>query len=371
MRNATNVLIFSLYGKVAASTRYRFLQFVPGLLQAGIEVNVDYLLDSDYLISSFSGNKISKVRICELYASRLRTLSSQRQYHCAIVGAELLPFVPGWIETFLLKIPYIYDFDDAFFLKYKQPRFRYIASMLENKFDSIISRASIVLAGNTFLAAHARSLNPRTQILPTVVDLDRYRCSPFSQADKFTIGWIGSPSTSVYLAEIKAPLARLAAESQVRFVVVGGHCESIPNVEIVNLPWSESTEIDLINSFDVGVMPLFDNDWARGKCAFKLIQYMACGVPFVASRVGANIELVDETCGFLASAPEQWFDVLENLRDHPDLRWRMGRAGREKIEDRYSLKVALPVMVDAIRSCVGESKQMECISRDWTNAVGS
>ena len=202
--------------------------------------------------------------------------------------------MPGGIELRLLRIPYIYDFDDAFFLKYRHKRFRRVSFLLKDKFEPVISRAAAVLAGNHYLADYANQLNPATTCLPTVVDTDRYVRLSGERDDIFTVGWIGSPSTSVYLSALALPLAQLGREGPVRFVVVGGRCEAIDGVEVVNLPWEEATEVSLINTFDVGVMPLFDDEWARGKCALKLIQYMACGVPAVASPVGANLDVINE-----------------------------------------------------------------------------
>ena len=169
----------------------------------------------------------------------------------------------------MLRIPYIYDFDDAFFLKYRQKRFRRVSFLLKDKFAPVISRAAAVLAGNHYLADYANQLNPATTYLPTVVDTDRYMRLSGKRDDIFTIGWIGSPSTSVYLSALALPLAQLGREGPIRFIVVGGRCEAIDGVEVVNLPWEEATEVRLINTFDVGVMPLFDDEWARGKCALQ------------------------------------------------------------------------------------------------------
>jgi len=132
--------------------------------------------------------------------------------------------------------------------------------------------------------------------------------------------------------------------------VVGGCSPDIPGVEVVNLPWSESTEVEVINSFDVGVMPLFDDEWARGKCAFKLIQYMACGVPVVASPVGANVDVVNEANGLLAQCADHWTNALRRLRDDPALRQSLGCGGRQTVELSYSLRSTLPVMVKTINA---------------------
>jgi glycosyltransferase involved in cell wall biosynthesis len=268
----------------------------------------------------------------------------------AIVQAELFPFLPGGIEARLLRIPYIYDFDDAFFLKYRQERFRRVSFLLKDKFEPVISRAAAVLAGNRYLADYAKQLNPATTCLPTVVDTDRYVHLSGKREDIFTIGWIGSPSTSVYLSALAPPLAQLGREGPVRFVVVGGRCEAIDGVEVVNLPWEEAAEVGLINTFDVGVMPLFEDEWARGKCAFKLIQYMACGVPVVASPVGANVDVVGSDCGLLAKDDGDWALALRRLRDDVGLRKDMGLAGRERVVKNYSLSVGLPIMAQAIKS---------------------
>jgi glycosyltransferase involved in cell wall biosynthesis len=125
----------------------------------------------------------------------------------------------------------------------------------------------------------------------------------------------------------------------------------------VNLPWSEATEVDLINTFDVGVMPLFDDEWAKGKCALKLIQYMGCGLPVVASPVGANVDVVLESCGLLASDADSWVESLRLLRDSDELRRTMGAAGRQRIEKNYSLNSALPTLADTIQMVVARSRK--------------
>lgn len=347
-----NVLGLSLYGSQAASTRYRLMQYAPGLRLQGIDLEVKALLGNEYVQKSFAGEKYPLTHLIRDYFNRVVLLCRQRDYDVAIVNAELFPLLPGLIESRALRIPFIYDFDDAFFLKYRLERFKSVSFLLRDKFNPVVARAAAVMAGNHYLAHYAKQWNQSTQWLPTVVDTERYVPVPRKRQDVFTVGWIGSPSTSVYLSEIWKPLKKLGREGAVRFVVVGAGSPDIPGVEVVNLQWSEATEVAVINSFDVGIMPLFDDEWARGKCAFKLIQYMACGVPVVASPVGANVDVVNESNGFLAQSAEQWTTALRRLRDEPALRQRLGNAARKTVEQFYSLQSTLPVMVKTINSVI-------------------
>lgn len=346
------VLGLSLYGALAASTRYRLMQYAPGLRQQGIALDVRALLGDDYVQKSFAGEKYPVANLIRDYLDRAALLFRQKNYDVAILNAELFPLLPGFIESRLLRIPYIYDFDDAFFLKYRLDRFSRVSFLLKNKFSPVVSRAAAVLAGNHYLADYAHQLNPATQWLPTVVDTERYIPLPCKCEDVFTVGWVGSPSTSVYLSEIAQPLEQLGREGRVRFLVVGGNSPDIPGVDVVNMSWNELTEVDVINTFDVGVMPLFDDAWARGKCAFKLIQYMACGVPVVASPVGANVDVVSSDCGLLAGSSAVWLGALRRLRDDPALRQSFGTAARQRVEKMYSLRSTLPVMEKTIKALV-------------------
>lgn len=340
----------ALYGPLAASTRYRLGQFVPGLAALGIDLEIHSLLGDGYLLRRFDGGGIAWRSMARDYAGRWAQLRAQKNFDVAVLHLELLPFVPAAAEHALLRIPYVYDLDDAFYLRYHLGTKRLLKPLLGRKFDRVIGRAAAVTAGNRHLAAHCTPLNPRVSDLPTVVDVNRYRPQPERKRGTFTIGWIGSPSTASYLPAMAPALSEFARSSPVDFIVIGGKAPSIPGVNVIELPWSEQTEVDLINSFDVGVMPLPDDEWARGKCAFKLIQYMACGVPVVASPVGANIDVVTPECGLLAKTQEEWVESLLHLRADKALRERMGAAGRARVEQHFSLHNAVPKLAAVIES---------------------
>ncbi|MDC0182382.1 glycosyltransferase family 4 protein [Candidatus Thioglobus sp.] len=286
---------------------------------------------------------------------RLADLRRQTKYDIAILHIELFPLMPGSLERALIRLPYIYDFDDAYYLKYRRGRLGIAKPLLGNKFDTVMAGAAAVTAGNTgALMSIARQYNENTYYLPTVVDTVRYLPTRGVRNDMFTVGWIGSFSTAPYLAELVGPLSLLGKEEPVRLVVIGGKAPVIPNVTVVEIKWQEQIEVELINSFDVGVMPLPDDDWSRGKCAFKLIQYMACAVPVIASDVGANSAVVNDECGLLVTTPNDWVAGLRMLRDQPEKRTKMGQAGRERVVQHYSLHRNLPLLEKVIREVAGK-----------------
>ena len=349
------VLGLALYGPLAASHRYRLGQYVPGLARLGIDLQIRHLLGDDYLRARFSGSKLPITSMLKMGLARFEDLWHQNDYDAVMLQCELIPLMPGWLECTLIRKPYIYDFDDAFYLKYRSHRMPLASTLLGEKFDIAMAGASAVTAGNHVLANYARQHNANINYLPTVVDTTRYLPQTASRGSPvFTVGWIGSPSTAPYLSELIAPLSVMGQEGAVRVIVIGGKAPKIPNVFVVEIDWHEHTELDLINSFDVGIMPLPDDDWARGKCAFKLIQYMACALPVIASPVGANVDVVNAECGLLASTSQEWLDALRQLRDQPTTRAKMGEAGRERVVQHYSLHQNLPVLAGVIREVAGK-----------------
>ncbi len=347
------ILGLSLYGPQAASHRVRLSLFQAGLAVNGIQLEIQSLLGDAYLQSRFTGAAPSLRGLITCFGQRIRVLQKARCFDLAIVYAELLPLMPAWIEERLLQIPYIVDFDDAFYLKYRTGRLRWLSPLLSGKFDQLLRRAAAVSAGNPHLAAYACRFNANVTLLPSVVDTDHYVPADLPPAaTSFTVGWIGSPSTAPYLKALVEPLQRFAREQPVRLLVVGGPAPPIPGVEVIESPWSLEGEVELIQQFSVGVMPLPDTLWARGKCAYKLIQCMACAIPVIASPVGANIDAVPPSCGVLAASPDEWFVALRSLAVDAGLRRRMGQAGRQWVQDHYSLSGALPVFIEVIRSVV-------------------
>ncbi len=205
---------------------------------------------------------------------------------------------------------------------------------------------ALVMAGNAYLADRAHKAGAsHISIVPTVVDADAYgrQLGGLPQSNpRSRIGWIGTPSTwHQYMVPMLPMLKDLALKHYAIVRVVGATVASDDVIEV--LPWSESEESEMIQGMDVGLMPLDDSPWARGKCGYKIIQYMACGIPVVASPVGVNADIVQHgVTGFLASTDAEWREAIETLLGDSGLRQRMGEAGRRRMEEHYSLQTWAP-----------------------------
>ncbi|MEZ5420594.1 MAG: glycosyltransferase [Vicinamibacterales bacterium] len=198
--------------------------------------------------------------------------------------------------------------------------------------------------------------------MPSVVDLRDYPPPPEAPATTgidrpFTVGWIGSPSTTRYVQSLAEVLARVAASGPLRAVAVGASPLVMPGVALEQHPWSKAGEADEIAGFDVGVMPLDDAPWERGKCGYKLIQYMASARPVVASPVGVNVELaIPGVTGEIATTPDDWVGALERLRAMPAERLRLGANGRALVERQYALQVTAPRLAALLHEVAGEGR---------------
>ena len=210
----------------------------------------------------------------------------------------------------------------------------------KRKFAATCRWVDVVAAGNDVLAEVARRSARAVAILPTSIDTGAYRPTTATAADAPTIVWIGSPENLVYLEMIRPALARLSVRyPALKLRVICSRFPDWGDVKVERIPWSTATEADSLAAAHMGVMPLTDDEWARGKCAFKLLQYMAAALPCVASPVGANTEAVIEGVnGFHARTTEEWERHLESLIRSPELRARLGAAGREHVESRYALR---------------------------------
>jgi glycosyltransferase involved in cell wall biosynthesis len=254
--------------------------------------------------------------------------------------------------------PVIYDFDDAIFQLHAAAANRGLAWLkAPGKTDALCRLSDHVVVCNGFLAAYARERNQHVSIVPTSVDTERCRPLERPPNDRLVIGWMGSSTSQTYL-EAAAPMLReILAARPVELRVVSNRRPSLPGVPHTWREWSVETETGDLAVFDVGIMPMPDDDWARGKCAFKALQYMAMGVATVASRVGANREVIAHgRNGLLAATTNEWLACITLLVDNPGQRYQLGMAGRRTVEERYSMKKSAAEFERVIREVVGRRK---------------
>jgi len=266
---------------------------------------------------------------------------------------ELYPWLPGSLELALWprEVPIVLDYDDAMYHRYDHHGNRVVRSALGRKIPQLISKSTAVVVGNAYLADYAYENGAsRVEVIPTVVDLTAYRVKQFYETKSLRMCWVGSPITSKYLALIANPLRRFAEQHPCELVIIGGRDLAIEGVPVSCVEWTRETEAEVIRSCDLGLMPLPDDPWERGKCGLKLIQYMAAGLPVIASPIGANNDIVEHgSDGFLASNDEQWITHIKQLNTSALLRSEFGARARHKVECNYDLAVTAPALGRLIR----------------------
>lgn len=341
------LLCLPRYGRLGASSRLRIYQYFPWFRQRGIEVQCQPLLNDHYIQSLYT-NKSAPISVLLGYLGRMRLLLASRQVDVLYVEKEILPWLPGMLELGLLprNVRLAVDYDDAVFHNYDQHSSSIVRALFGKKLDQFMARADIVTVGNSYLGDRAISVGSRQiEYVPTVIDLDRYplRVRHPSTTNEVIVGWIGSPFTAKYLKIVSRVLEKLRQSYRIRCVAIGVQEDQLVGTPFIQMPWHEDTEVSSLNGLDIGIMPLPNAPWERGKCGYKLIQYMACGLPVVASPVGVNREIVRHgESGFLADSDADWANSLEQLVSDASLRARMGAAGRERVEREFCLQVQGP-----------------------------
>ena len=328
----------------------RTFQYMPYFKNDNVIVHCEPLFEDASLSARYKAGSYSLLDLVKSYRRRIKVLMGRGRFDVLWIEKEALPWLPLWLEKFLLRgTPYVLDYDDAVFHKYDQHRIPFVRHLFGRRLDGLMSNASLVIGGNSYLAQRARDAgSPWVKVLPTVIDLNRYPFPMPGQEDASndvpTVVWIGSPSTVRYLKILQSPLQALALRLPFVLRVIGGEID-LPGVKVQCVAWSEATEVENISVGHVGVMPLLDSPWERGKCGYKLIQYMACGLPVVASPVGVNAEIVEPGVnGYLASNEEEWLSALEGLLTQAHLRQSLGEAGRAKVEAQYCIQKTGPKM---------------------------
>jgi glycosyltransferase involved in cell wall biosynthesis len=343
-------LFLSKFGELNAACRYRMAQYIPYLRSAGIDCHLEPLLPDEY-IKRLYGRRSRGVALAQLsplvalaMLRRWRRIRSVSTYDVVYLQYEALPYLPFWLETPLFRsgAGVVVDFDDAVNLTYEDHPNPVLRRLLRAKIPSVTRASCQVTAANRHMADWATRYNPNVTMLPNSVDLTRYPAEGGRSGVDGTgvpvIGWIGTPVTAKYLQLVEEPLRTLRNRFAFKLRVIGAPDFRMEGVDVEAVPWSESTEVTLLQQCDIGVMPLSDDPWSRGKSALKLIQYMSAGIAAVASPVGTNADVLrDGHNGFLAATGDEWVRKLSLLLDNAELRQRLALNGRRTVEASYSL----------------------------------
>lgn len=351
------ILMLTRFGSQGASSRIRSFQLLPWLKSNKIEFVVSPLFNDEMLLHKYFYGKYGTLSVLKTYLIRIFTLIKANNFDLIWIEKEALPWLPAKFERWLLhRVPYVLDFDDAIFHKYDLHRYELVRRVFGERIDFLMSGAKIVVAGNRYLLNRSISSGAKKSVLiPTVVDMKRYSVKRDYANTIPVIVWIGSPSTTQYLFDLVEPLKALASCQPFKLRIIGGGVIHIHGIDIESVAWSADIEAEAIAACDIGIMPLRDTPWEQGKCAYKLIQYMACGLPTVSSPIGANLDVVvKDVTGFFADTPSEWVAKLELLLCDQLLRQRMGQAGRIRVEEEYSLHIVAPKLISLLVDSTNE-----------------
>lgn len=327
----------------APSSRYRVYQLLPHLQRLGLDCVVSPALDDAQYRRIYHDGGSRLGALTAIRRQRHADLQRLDEFDVVLVQKGVFPGLTAGIETRIAQHkPLVFDFDDAIWLP--RPGGHPLLRLLhrEHAVQQILRHATAVIAGNQFLAAYARQFCARVTVVPSAVDTARYRPSTGE-----AVGWIGSRSTLPYLK----PLAPVFRELQITPRIITAGNPAMLGFPVDFRPWHIATEVAELAQIGIGLAPLPDRPWERGKCGVKILQYMAAGIPVVASPVGVQPELVaDGLTGFLATTPAQWRDRLQQLRADAALRQQLGAAARERVRARYDVAVAAARVAEVLHA---------------------
>lgn len=353
----------------APSQRYRIEQWAPYLDPEGIKVDLVPFVDDRLMeLLHKPGHRAAKALASSArFARRCADLMKTRRHDVVLIHRAACIGGPAVLERLvaLLGRPLIYDFDDAIFeLHTTEANRRFGWLKFPGKTATICRLASHVVVGNAWLADYARQYNSHVTVIPTSIDTELYKPSHQNGSNgRLVVGWTGSSTSQTHL-EMFAPLLReLKSRRNVELRVISNREPVLPGLEYVWRPWAAETEVADVGDFDIGIMPMPDDEWAKGKCALKALQYMAMRIPTVCSAVGANREVVQHgENGLLASNSAEWIAALELLVDDATMRERLGVMGRRTVEEKYSMRRCAGLFARVVRDAVGEEKRSESSS---------
>ena len=340
---------------LTAGSRVRVYQFLNYLNETKVEYNFipgsTEKLDNKIVQSPTVLTKLQW--FLYTYYSRIIALFRIRKFDVVFLQRESLPNVFPLVEILILKISkrVVFDFDDAIFTTHRPQGILKKIIFDPKNIQRIIKRSDRIIVSNNYLAQYASKFNKDITLIPSCIELNEFENTGGERELnlKPVVGWIGGPSTHQYLKMLYPVFERLSNELEFNLKIVGVENVAIKNVSLICKRWDMNSYVNDIQSFDIGVMPLPDDEWTKGKAGYKLLQYMAAGIPSVASPVGVNCEIIqDGINGFLAANEDEWVEKLQNLLTSEKLRKRIGEQGKNSIKEKYSYEYNFPTWFKAI-----------------------
>jgi glycosyltransferase involved in cell wall biosynthesis len=324
--------------------RFRIEQFLPLLKANGWDVTYSNIIsEKDDAVLYASGRYFGKFRIMlKSWFHRLRDLRRATDYDAIFIYREAFMLGSTFFEKRLAKkiIPLVFDFDDSIWLNDTSIGNQNLSWIKKPEKTAKICRyASVVTTGNDYLANYARQFNDNVRVFPTVINPDYHQASHVKENNKICIGWTGTEPTLKHFNSALPVLKRLYKKygDEISFRLIVNFSYECPELPIRVVQWNKSSEIKDLSAIDIGIMPLPDNEWTRGKCGFKGLQYMALEIPTIMSPVGVNTEIIqDGKNGYLANTDDEWVDKISALIESPELRKTLGENGRKTVFDKYS-----------------------------------
>lgn len=351
------VLVICPYPEaVAPSQRLKYEQYFNYLRSCGFELTVSpFMTMRMWKIVYRPGRYLEKAAWTIWgYFRRIYDLIRAPFYDGIYISLQFTPFGGSGFERLarLMSRRMIYDIDDLVFLGKSSSANKFLESFKSpSKIFYQMKAADHVITCTPYLDAIARKHNPRTTDISSTINTETYvPREPYLRPGPLVLGWSGSHSTSPYLKLLRQPLAELQRKHSVKLLAIGDSELKIEGVELEAIPWVEKTEISDLQRIDIGLYPLPDEEWVLGKSGLKALQYMALGIPTVATAIGTNFRVIEDgESGFLAKSEEDWYQFLEKLILDPALRDRIGRAGRLRVERLYSVKANAPTYLEVFR----------------------
>jgi glycosyltransferase involved in cell wall biosynthesis len=340
----------------APGQRFRIEQWEPLLRRSGVEITYAPFENEDlHGVLYQTGNMGRKLaHVARGFARRLSLINSVRRFDAVYIFREAALLGPAVFERLIkrARVPVVFDFDDAIFVSYRSPSNGYLSYLkFAGKAKTICRLASHVMVGNPYLADYARQFNPRVTMIPTTIDTEKYSVRRDKQSEVPVIGWTGSFSTVQHLDTLRGVFQKLAQREHFRLRVIGTPEYRLEGVEVEAMPWRSETELEDLRPADIGVMPLPNDGWSKGKCGLKALQFMALGIPTMCSPVGVNTDIIqDGENGFIADTEEEWVDKLGRLLRSAGLREQLGLAGRATVEQKYSAIAQAPRVYEVLKS---------------------